>query len=81
MISLKVEAAGMPGLVILCDVPTFGYRRDIRNVWPCRRMTFNNVLQIMGKPEWALKTLHGQPGLHNETVYAKGLNMKSWANI
>jgi L-lactate dehydrogenase (cytochrome) len=76
----RAEAAGCPVLVILCDVPTFGYRpRDIRNGLALPpRMTFNNVLQIMGKPEWAIKTLkHGQPGFATMKPYMpKGLNMK-----
>ena len=76
----RVEVAGCPVLVILCDVPTFGYRpRDIRNGLAMPpRMTFNNVLQILGRPEWALKTLlHGQPAFATMKPYMpKGLNMK-----
>jgi L-lactate dehydrogenase (cytochrome) len=42
------------------------------------RMTLKNILQIMGKPEWALKTLvHGQPAFETMKPYMpKGLNMK-----
>ncbi|MEP7376993.1 MAG: alpha-hydroxy acid oxidase [Chitinophagaceae bacterium] len=76
----RAEAAGCPVLVILCDVPTFGYRpRDIRNGLAMPpRMTLNNVLQIMGRPEWAMKTLlHGQPAFATMKRYMpKGLNMK-----
>jgi L-lactate dehydrogenase (cytochrome) len=76
----RAESAGCNVLVILCDVPTFGYRpRDIRNGLAMPpRMTFNNVLQIMGRPEWALKTLlHGQPAFATMKPYMpKGLNMK-----
>ena len=76
----RVEVAGCPVLVILCDVPTFGYRpRDIRNGLAMPpRMTFNNFLQILGRPEWALKTLlHGQPAFATMKPYMpKGLNMK-----
>ncbi|MCJ7468645.1 MAG: alpha-hydroxy-acid oxidizing protein [Maribacter sp.] len=60
----RAEAAGCPVLVILCDVPTFGFRpRDIRNGLAMPpKMSIKNIVQIMGKPEWALKTLvHGQP--------------------
>jgi len=67
-------------LVILSDVPTFGYRpRDIRNGLAMPpKMTLKNILQIMGKPEWALKTLiHGQPAFATMKPYMpKGLNMK-----
>ena len=76
----RAEVAGCPVLVILCDVPSFGYRpRDIRNGLAMPpRMTLNNVLQIMGRPEWAMKTLlHGQPSFATMKPYMpKGLNMK-----
>jgi len=41
-------------------------------------MTLRNIIQIMGKPEWALRTLiHGQPAFANMKPYMpKGLNMK-----
>jgi L-lactate dehydrogenase (cytochrome) len=40
-------------------------------------MTLSNMLQILGKPEWALKTLYyGQPSFANlEKYMPKGLNM------
>jgi L-lactate dehydrogenase (cytochrome) len=43
------------------------------------RMTLRNIIQIMGRPEWALKTLiHGQPSFANMKPYMpKGLNMKA----
>jgi L-lactate dehydrogenase (cytochrome) len=76
----RAEAANCPVLVILCDVPTFGFRpRDIRNGLAMPpRMTLKNIIQIMGKPEWALKTLlHGQPAFETMKPYMpKGLNMK-----
>ena len=41
------------------------------------RMTFNNILQIMGRPGWAFKTLvHGQPSFQVIKPYMpKGMNM------
>lgn len=76
----RVAEAGYPVLVILSDVPTFGYRpRDIRNGLAMPpRMTLQNILQIMGRPEWALKTLyHGQPSFATLKPYMPaGLNMK-----
>lgn len=60
----RLQAAQYPVLVLLCDVPTFGFRpRDIRNGLAMPpRMTLKNIFQIMGKPKWALQTLmHGQP--------------------
>ena len=76
----RAEAAGCPVLAILCDVPTFGYRpRDIRNGLAMPpRMTFSNILQIMSRPDWAIRTLiHGQPAFANMKPYMpKGLDMK-----
>lgn len=76
----RLEEAAYPVLVILSDVPTFGYRpRDIRNGLAMPpRMTLKNIIQIMGRPEWALKTLyHGQPAFQTMKRYMpKGLNMQ-----
>jgi L-lactate dehydrogenase (cytochrome) len=76
----RAASAQIPVLVILSDVPTFGYRpRDIRNGLAMPpKMTLQNILQIMGKPEWALKTLmHGQPAFATMKQYMpKGLNMQ-----
>lgn len=75
----RAEAAGCQVLVLLCDVPTFGYRpREIRNGLAMPpKMTLSNILQIMGKPEWAINTLiHGQPEFATLKKYMpKGLNM------
>lgn len=76
----RAEAAGCQVLVLLCDVPTFGYRpRDIRNGLAMPpKMTLRNILQIMGKPNWAIQTLlHGQPNFATMKKYMpKGLDMK-----
>jgi L-lactate dehydrogenase (cytochrome) len=76
----RIEAAGCKTLVILCDVPTFGFRpRDIRNGLAMPpRMTLRNILQILGRPGWALRTLrHGTPNFATMVKYMpKGLNMK-----
>ncbi len=75
----RANAAGCDVLCILCDVPSFGFRpRDIRNGLAMPpKMTVSNMLQIMGRPEWALKTLYyGQPSFANLKKYMpKGLNM------
>ena len=75
----RAQEAGCPVLVILSDVPSFGYRsKEIKNGLAMPpRMTLNNVLQIMGKPNWALKTLiHGQPSFRVLKPYIpKGMNM------
>ena len=75
----RTAAAGIPVLVILCDVPTFGFRpRDIRNGLAMPpKMSIKNILQILGKPEWAIKTLkHGRPGFETLKPYMpKGLDL------
>lgn len=76
----RLTAAHYPVLVLLCDVPSFGFRpRDIRNGLAMPpRMTMKNIFQIMGKPHWAMQTLlHGQPEFKTLKPYMpKGLNMK-----
>ena len=76
----RLKAVQCPVLVLLCDVPSFGYRpRDIRNGLAMPpRMTFNNMVQIALHPNWALQTLiHGQPEFANLKPYMpKNLNMK-----
>ncbi|TAL42770.1 MAG: alpha-hydroxy-acid oxidizing protein, partial [Chitinophagaceae bacterium] len=49
----RLQAAGYPVLVLLSDVPSFGFRpRDIRNGLAMPpRMTLKNILQIMTRPE------------------------------
>lgn len=76
----RAAAAGCETLIILCDVPTFGYRpRDIRNGLALPpKMTLRNILQIMGKPEWALRTLFkGQPTFESLKPYTpEGLDLR-----
>lgn len=79
-ILMRADAAGCPVLVLLSDVPTFGFRpRDIRNGLAMPpSMTLSNILQIMGRPDWALRTLiNGQPNFETLRPYMpKNLNMK-----
>lgn len=76
----RCEAAGIKTFVILSDVPTFGYRnKEIKNglaIPP--RITFRNIMQILGSPHWALKTLmHGQPDFETMKKYMpEGMNLK-----
>ena len=76
----RLQAANYQVLALLCDVPSFGYRpRDIRNGLAMPpRMTFKNILQMMTRPEWAIKTLyHGTPNFATMKPYMpKGLDMK-----
>jgi L-lactate dehydrogenase (cytochrome) len=60
----RAEQAGFEVLVLLSDVPSFGYRhKDIRNGLSMPpKMTIRNILQILNHPQWALSTLvKGQP--------------------
>jgi L-lactate dehydrogenase (cytochrome) len=76
----RAASVQYPVLVVLCDVPAFGYRpREIRNGLAMPpKMTLKNILQIVGRPEWAIRTLlHGSPAFETVKPYMpKGLNMK-----
>ena len=76
----RAATAGCPVLVLLCDVPTFGYRpRDFKNGLALPpKMTMANILQVLGKPNWALQTLkHGIPTFETLKPYTpEGLNLK-----
>lgn len=76
----RAEAAGCPVLVLLCDVPTFGYRpRDFRNGLALPpKMSLRNIMQILGNPTWAFHTLkYGQPTFETLKPYTpEGLNLK-----
>lgn len=76
----RLEDVGCKTLVLLSDVPSFGFRpKDIRNGLAMPpSMNLANIIQILLHPEWALNTLyHGQPGFATIKKYMdKGLNMK-----
>ena len=76
----RAKDAGCPVLVILCDVPTFGYRpRDIRNGLAMPpNMSLRNIMQICGRPNWAIRTLlAGQPAFETLKKYMPpGLKLK-----
>jgi len=75
----RAAAAQAPVLVLLSDVPTFGYRgNDIKNGLSMPpRMTARNMYNILKRPKWALKTLqYGQPRFKTlEPYMPKGLDM------
>ncbi|MEM8521826.1 alpha-hydroxy acid oxidase [Flavobacterium sp. PL12] len=76
----RAAHAGTDVLVILADVPTFGYRpRDVRNGLAMPpSMSVKNILEVFTKPDWAIQTLiHGQPAFRTMEAYMpKGLNLK-----
>ena len=75
----RAEKSGIKTLVILADVPSFGYRpRDIKNGLSMPpKMTLSNLFQILKSPEWAIKTLiNGQPNFEVLRPYMpKNLNL------
>jgi L-lactate dehydrogenase (cytochrome) len=76
----RAENAGISVLVILADVPTFGFRpRDIKNGLSMPpKMNLNNVIEVIKNPEWTLKTLiHGKPTFKTIMPYIpRGLNLQ-----
>ena len=76
----RAAAAGCEVLVLLCDVPTFGYRpRDFKNGLALPpKMSLRNIIQILGRPRWALNTLrYGTPTFETLKPYTpEGLNLK-----
>ena len=75
----RLAAVQCPVLVVLVDVPSFGFRpRDIRNGLAMPpKMSVRNIVQVMGKPWWGIETLKaGIPGFATLKPYMpKGLNM------
>lgn len=76
----RAEKAGCPTLVILCDVPSFGFRpRDIRNGLAMPpKWTLENIWQGCIHPNWSIRTvLNGLPNFETLKPYMpKGLDLK-----
>lgn len=73
----RVEDAGCPVLVLISDMPTLAYRPcDMRNgLGLPPKMSAKNILQILSRPEWLIKTLkYGQPKYAIMEPYLKSLN-------
>ncbi|MFY0606514.1 MAG: alpha-hydroxy-acid oxidizing protein [Cyclobacteriaceae bacterium] len=76
----RAHEAEYPVLVVLCDVPSFGYRsKEIKNglaIPP--KMTLSNIAQVMSRPSWALNTLAaGMPEFKTLKPYIpKGMSLK-----
>lgn len=73
----RAEDAGCPVLVLISDMPSLAYRPwDMRNgLGLPPKMSIKNILQILGRPEWLLKTLqHGQPKFAIMEPYLESLN-------
>ena len=68
----RASVAECPVLVLLSDVPTFGYRpRDYKNhlaIPP--KMTIKNIFQVLSRPTWAARTLrYGIPSFKTLKPY------------
>ena len=71
----RAKNSGCEVLVLLCDVPTFGYRpKDIKNGLAMPpKMSLKNMLQILKCPEWAFKSLlNGKPNFETLKTYMRG---------
>ncbi|MDA8818908.1 alpha-hydroxy-acid oxidizing protein [Flavobacteriaceae bacterium] len=81
----RAEVAECPVLVILADVPSFGYRpRDIRNGLSMPpKMTLKNIINALKRPHWSLQTIiHGQPSFEILKPYMpKKLNLGQLAKF
>mgnify|MGYP001337729461 FL=1 len=81
----RAEVAECPVLVILADVPSFGYRpRDIRNGLSMPpKMTLKNIINALKRPHWSLETIiHGQPSFEILKPYMpKKLNLSQLAKF
>ena len=77
----RITAANFPVLVVLVDVPSFGFRpRDIRNGLAMPpKMSVKNIMQVFGKPVWGIETLKaGIPGFATlEKYMPKNLNLRA----
>ena len=81
----RAENAGCPVLVILADVPSFGYRpRDIRNGLSMPpKMSIKNIIEAIKRPKWLIQTLkNGQPNFEILKPYMpKNLNLNQLAKF
>ena len=72
-------------MIILADVPSFGYRpRDIRNGLSMPpKMTLTNIINAAKRPHWVLQTLiNGQPSFEILKPYmSKNLNLNQLAEF
>ena len=81
----RANEAQCPVLIILADVPSFGYRpRDIRNGLSMPpKMTLHNIINAVKRPNWLLQTIiNGQPSFETLKPYMpKNLNLNQLAKF
>ncbi|CAL2083721.1 L-lactate dehydrogenase (Cytochrome) [Tenacibaculum dicentrarchi] len=76
----RAKDNGCNVLVLLADVPTFGYRpKDIYNgLGMPPKMMLRNIIEVMRKPQWAFETLiNGIPSFDTMEKYMpKGMDLQ-----
>ena len=81
----RANEAQCPVLIILADVPSFGYRpRDIRNGLSMPpKMTLSNIINAVKRQNWLLQTIiNGQPSFETLKPYMpKNLNLNQLAKF
>ncbi|MEN8790320.1 MAG: alpha-hydroxy acid oxidase [Flavobacteriaceae bacterium] len=81
----RAQQAGCPVLVLLCDTPSYGFRpREIKvGLSMPPQMSIRNIVQMLGRPNWALQTLRtGLPNFANLEAYMpKKLNLSQLADF
>jgi len=81
----RVKSAGCNVLVLLADVPSFGYRpRDIRNGLSMPpKMTLTNIVNTLKRPQWLAHTLiKGKPNFETLKPYMpKNLDLNQLATF
>ena len=81
----RANEAQCPVLIILADVPSFGYRpRDIRNGLSMPpKMTLSNIINAVKRPNWLFQTIiNGQPSFETLKPYMpKNLNLNQLAKF
>lgn len=76
----RAEDSGINNLVILADVPTFGYRSKeiINGLSLPPRITMSNLKSMLSKPKWLINTIiNGKPSFDTLKPYmTKNLTLK-----
>ena len=76
----RAENSGIKNLVILADVPTFGYRNKeiINGLSLPPKITITNLKSMLSKPKWLINTIiNGKPSFETLKPYmTKNLSLK-----
>jgi len=81
----RIDQVKCPVLVVLSDVPSFGYRpRDIRNGLSMPpKISLKNIFQAIKRPNWLMETLiNGQPNFETLKPYMpRNINLSQLAKF